>query len=55
VTNPQPNQYILEMNEEGSVLHYEFNVVANEEIQGKMNINAEGCEMNFDFSMTHQG
>ncbi len=55
VTNPQPNQYIMELSEQGSTLHYEFNVVSPELIQGKMNIDAEGCEMNFDFSMTRQG
>ncbi len=55
VTNPQPNQYIMELSEQGSTLHYEFNVVGTEEIQGKMSVGAEGCEMNFDFSMTRQG
>ncbi len=55
VTNPQPNQYILEMTEQGSTLHYEFNVVATEQIQGKFDIDAEGCVMNFDFSMARQG
>ncbi len=55
VTNPQPNLYIMELSEQGSTLHYEFNLVGSELIQGQMSIDAEGCEMNFDFSMTHQG
>ncbi len=54
VTHPQPNQYLMELSEQGSTIYYEFNVVSPSEIAGILSFDTEGCAMNFDFSMTLQ-
>ena len=54
VTNPEPNQYVIEISEQGTVVHYELNVVEAGQIDGTMTMNAEGCSMNFTVSMTHK-
>ncbi len=55
ITNPQPNEYLVDFSEQGTVLHYALTVVASDQIAGSMTLNAEGCEMNFDVTMSHQG
>ncbi len=55
ITNLGPNQYFVDFNESGSVLHYELTVVATDAIAGTMTVSAAGCDMNFDVTMNHQG
>jgi hypothetical protein len=54
ISNPEPNQYIIDLSEQGTTMRYELNVVATDEISGAMVLSAEGCDMNFAVSMTHQ-
>jgi hypothetical protein len=55
VTNPQVNQYLVDFSDSGSTVHYDFTVVATNQINGTMTITAEGCTMTFEGGMTYQG
>jgi len=54
-SHPEPNLYVMDLEIEGTVTHYEFRLISPTQIDGEYSFSVEGCEFGYTSTLEFAG